>query len=970
MKKILVSKFFKCSRLVFTLAGIFVLLLLGTEPLETASEPVSTITFLKPSITAAQQNECLDSGRARTSNHAQTGRLRFIGTEAGRPIARRTAPGALGEAVARDYLSRCGSLFGLVDQSSELVAERTESLEHGRSMVRFQQLYRGLPVFGGELIVNLDEAKNITSLSGEILPGLSLASVPKISAASAEQVALESAAKKHGVKKENLTAERLELWIYNPILIQPGGGFTSLVWRTEVRPKGLAPIRELVLVDAQRGGVALSFNQVDTAKSRETYTAGNTTTLPGTLICNEANPACSGGDSHAIGAHQHAGETYDFYWNYFGRDSINNAGMTMVSSVHYWSNYCNAYWDRLQMVYGDGCGMPLADDVVAHELTHAVTQYSSNLFYYYQSGAINESFSDVFGEFVDLTNGTGNDSAGVRWLMGEDITGLGAIRSMSDPPAFSNPDKMTSPYYYVDENDSGGVHTNSGINNKAAYLMTDGGSFNGYTISGLGLTKVAKIYYEANTNLLTSGADYSDLYDALNQACNNLINSGVVTFGECQQVRNATLAVEMNQQPKPGFNPDAPLCGPGQTPIDLSYDSFDDGLANWTTGQFVGMTRWGSGLQYSGYAHSGLESLYGNDYPAAATDTFAAMSWSVALPTNAKLHFSHAFGFENSGYDGGVLEYSTNGGGSWNDAGSLMEVNGYRGTLKSTSGNPLGGRSAFVGQSHGYISTRLNLGSLAGQGVRFRFRMGLDSTIYDWGWWVDDVRIYTCNTNPATQFLYLPFVLKSGGAQPSSNWINILTEDFEGTFPGPWTLSETNGYTFGKRDCRVYDGSYGAWAVGGGANGSALACKSNYPNNVVTRLTFGPFSLAGATAAELRYKLYLYTWGWDYFAHFASVDGTNFYGWDAGSGWISTWDDRVFDLSNVPTLGNLLGQPSVWIRLRFVSDGSMNYPDGAAVDNVVLRKCTSSCTTFATSARQSDASPSFDALTTPQIPFH
>src|SRR6185295_8339438 len=104
--------------------------------------------------------------------------------------------------------------------------------------------------------------------------------------------------------------------------------------------------------------------------------------------------------------------------------------------------------------------------------------------------------SDVFGEVIDQTNGRGNDAANVKWLIGEDILGLGAIRSMKDPTIYGDPDKMTSPLYYRDPFDNGGVHFNSGLNNKAAYLMVEGGTFNGQTITGLGLTKVSKIYYE------------------------------------------------------------------------------------------------------------------------------------------------------------------------------------------------------------------------------------------------------------------------------------------------------------------------------------------------------------------------------------------------------------------------------------------------------------------------------------------
>src|SRR5260221_3831081 len=117
------------------------------------------------------------------------------------------------------------------------------------------------------------------------------------------------------------------------------------------------------------------------------------------------------------------------------------------------------------MVYGDGCFL-VVDDVVAHELTHGVTQHESGLIYQDQSGAINESFSDTWGEFIDLTNGVGNDSSGVRWLMGED-TSDGAIRDMKNPPNYFQPDRMSSPYYYYGPDDNGGVDNHRCVRGKA-----------------------------------------------------------------------------------------------------------------------------------------------------------------------------------------------------------------------------------------------------------------------------------------------------------------------------------------------------------------------------------------------------------------------------------------------------------------------------------------------------------------------
>ncbi|MFZ1629850.1 MAG: M4 family metallopeptidase, partial [Anaerolineae bacterium] len=685
------------------------------------------------------------------SYHAQTGRVRFMSVTPGHAIppldlgAAPTTP----EQAARSFLTVFGDLFGLTDQSQDLSLLRLTPDEAGFQFVHFQQVYQGVPVLGGELIVQLTADLHTAAVTGEILPVPALAITPTFELDLAQQQALEVIARAYVVPTTTLTSTTPALWVYNPTLLGPGSGFTSLVWRLEITAQELAPIRELVLVDARRGGVVLHFNQVDAALNRQTYTANNGTTLPGTLVCNESNPTCSGGDAHAVAAHRYAGDTYNFYFNNHNRDSMDGAGMTLKSTVHYRSGYQNAFWNGSQMVYGDGYGFPLADDVVAHELTHGVTEHESDLFYYYQSGAINESFSDLWGEFVDLTNNAGNDTPAVRWLLGEDITGLGAIRNMQNPPAYGDPDRMRSHYYVLSDSDNGGVHTNSGINNKAAYLMTDGGGFNSFSVRGLGIVKVAKIYYEVQTHLLVSGADYADLYDALYQACNNLIGTAGITAGDCQQVRLAANAVEMNLQPLPNFNSDAPWCDGSQPHTVLFADDLENGPSNWQFGALSGTGRWRYDSSYGAYAHSGGHFLYADDYPAAVSDSYATMINSVTLPTGAYLRFAHAYGLDHY-YDGGVIEYSTDNGSSWLDAGGLIDYNGYKGTLSSYFGNPIGGRSAFTADSHGYITSRLNLASLAGRNVRFRWRMGTDRYDYHWGWWLDDVNIYQCQPTTIT----------------------------------------------------------------------------------------------------------------------------------------------------------------------------------------------------------------------------
>jgi len=501
-------------------------------------------------ISAEQQqfDRCLGSAGISGTN-TLTGVVSFVGTNPNSPI-QQTVEGfqaASPEDAARFYLADCGSIFGLSGEGNELSLTSQRSIEGGRHVVRFQQNYQGIPVVGGEMLMQLTSDNNVLVVNGNMLPNIELDTQPSVDAATAQAAALQLTADQRGVGVEALKVSDAQLWIYTPKFIESKDGPTSLVWRMEVTPTELAPIRELVLINAHDGSVVLDVNQVDTALNRMTYTAGGGTIRPGTLVCNESDPNCTGSvysDTDSINAHVYAGDTYNFYFNNHGRDSIDGLGMTLVSTVHYDIGYCNAFWDGFQMTYGDGCFI-VVDDVVAHELTHGVTEYTSNLIYANQSGAINESFSDIWGEFVDQTNGSGNDTAGVKWLMGED-TSVGAIRNMQDPTTFGDPDRMGSPLYYYGTADNGGVHWNSGVGNKTAYLITDGGYFNGQTITGLGITKAAKIYYYVQDNLLISSSNYAMLGYALNQACSLLIGTAGITAPDCAEVAKATTATELN----------------------------------------------------------------------------------------------------------------------------------------------------------------------------------------------------------------------------------------------------------------------------------------------------------------------------------------------------------------------------------------------------------------------------------------
>lgn len=721
--------------------------------------------------------QCLPAGESRLTLNSETGQVRFVGVSQENAIPQPAAlpADATPEMAARAYLQACGGLFGLKNPAEELALMSSERAENGGGVTRFQQVVDGIPVLGGELVVHTTASHDILTVGGEILPKPSLKTTPIVPAEDARQRALESTARKHGVDAAALTTTEPQLWVYYPpILGGRGLPISRLVWRMDVEPAGeLLPIRELVLVDAHAGVVALSFNQIDTALYRKIYDNNNvrSSTLqnPANLKRTEGQPATGIGDVDK--AYDYAGDVYNFYKNNHNRDSLDGAGMALISTTRYCPTstaiscpYVNAFWNGAQMVYGAGM---VADDVVAHEMTHGVTFFTSQLFYYYQSGAINEAFSDIWGEWIDQTNGKGNDSASVKWLMAED-TSVGAFRSMSNPPAYGDPDRMTSANYTCDPNeqDNGGVHTNSGVANKAAYLITDGGTFNGKTVTGLGIAKAASIFYKAQTSLLTSASDYLDLYNALQQACNLLVGTNGITTADCTQVKNALDAVEMYKQPTSCAAPEAPVCTTG-VPVDLFKDDLENPASGkWASSSLSGSNYWfypqNPNILYmdATYATSGKTNFWGYNYDEAASYAIA-MTSSVALPAGSTpyLHFKHAFGFDDDSYgayDGGVVEYSTNNGATWTDAGALFTDNGYNGVISSSFDNPLAGKQAFVRESNGYISSRLNLSSLAGQSVRFRFRIGTDTLGNDYGWFIDDIRIYTC---PAlTKKVYLPYV--------------------------------------------------------------------------------------------------------------------------------------------------------------------------------------------------------------------
>jgi bacillolysin len=690
-----------------------------------------------------------DEGLVVTQLSRNGGAAAFAAT-AGRGIRLSVPPSSSRSERALAFVDRYGTAFGLGGRDEVRVTRETAADDVVGEHVRLQQVHRGIPVRAGEFLVHLKGGR-VVAANGHVTDRFPEDLTPSVTPAAALESARAYIAKNLRGQAADATYSEPRLEIFDRGLVDEGVYPVVLTWFVEARGPEL---RQYVWVDAQRGGVVFGVSQLARALSRAVYTANNGSVLPGTLVRSEGGPAT--GDADVDDAYRFTGATYDYFFTVHGQDSYDNAGATIVSSVHYLSGFAGLMWNGSQIVYGDGYAS--ADDMVAHELAHAVADHTADFLDYNQSGALNESFADIFGETVDLVDGFGNDLARVRWQIGEDLPS-GAVRDMMSPNAYGQPARMTDSTYFscsdhawTDGNaDGGGIHVNSGVPNHAYALMVDGGTYNGYTITGIGLTKAAKVEYRALREYLASGSGFDDAYAALNQACGDLVGTAGITMSDCTQVQSALQAVEMDHPFGCSAYVATPAFCPTGSAVTSFYDGFETDSGSWTAtstsqNNWVRQPAVARTDEYAVFGTDGVPGVYDG-----VSDHSYAMTTSAVVPSNGRLYFDQLFEFESgdtANWDAGVLEYTTNGGTTWQDAGGLIEAGrGYNGTV-SASANPLSGRSAFVRSSFGYTGTRLNLSSLAGQSVRFRFRIGTDVNGSSLGWAVDDFRIYTCQTTP------------------------------------------------------------------------------------------------------------------------------------------------------------------------------------------------------------------------------
>jgi bacillolysin/thermolysin len=438
---------------------------------------------------------------------------------------------------ALNFFHEYNGLFLLQEPKEELKLKSEKMDKAGNIHLRFDQYYEGIPVWGAELLLHYDKDGFIKLINGRWEPTPQVDIIPSISQDEALQIAKDELGKQDSWLKDPTSVLHIFTW----------EGETHLAWQVTLIPD-MAHIW-IYFTDAKSGDILLKYNDVkfDGPVSADgVLVNGNTVSLNaydigGTIYLIDVTkpmytPPWEGiidtwnayndeddsndslvydpnGDKHfndaqhlkaSVSAHYYVGKVYDYFYNTFARDSWDDNGGRISNVVHYGTNYNNAFWNGVWMVFGDGDGinyLPFSGalDITAHELGHAITQETAGLIYLGEWGALNEHFSDVWGAMLDSGD----------WLIGEDITLTYPwyLRDMANPH-FSSPwqPAHVSEYLYwpgdtIELHDNGGVHYNMGIPNKACYLLA--------TSQNRDVT--AWLYYWSLVNYLFPKARFVDL---------------------------------------------------------------------------------------------------------------------------------------------------------------------------------------------------------------------------------------------------------------------------------------------------------------------------------------------------------------------------------------------------------------------------------------------------------------------------
>jgi Zn-dependent metalloprotease len=454
-------------------------------------------------------------------------------------------------ATARAFLRAHRDLLRLDDPDAELHERRRAADALGRSHVWFEQIYRGLPVWPAQLAVHLDGAGRVDVMDGAYVPTpRSLSVEPTVARETAVDVA-----------RREVTNGRAAQPDTDLIIYAPGDRAPRLAWRVEL--SATLAERWLVIVDADDGALLASIDLVEEANVRgsgrgvfndqlpidvfeengafflvdtskpmfdpSSDPPSPETTRGAIIILDAANgmPDFSGRldlaqvvssnstswlNADGVSASFGLSQTYDYYLERHSRDSLDGQGGTMLGIVRFGLGFQNAFWNGTAMVFGDGQPFAGAIDVVAHELTHGVTQFSANLVYLNQSGALNEAFSDIFGEMVEArTRGTPDFVKGAD--LGQPFQNYADPGSLEifpgagrgSPSRLSELLRPDDPFLNnFQGRDNGGVHINSAIINHAYYLLAEG------LAGSIGLRDAERIFYRTLTVHLVANSQFID----------------------------------------------------------------------------------------------------------------------------------------------------------------------------------------------------------------------------------------------------------------------------------------------------------------------------------------------------------------------------------------------------------------------------------------------------------------------------
>jgi len=641
-----------------------------------------------------------------------------------------------------------------IGNPDEYIVKRVEIDDSKMAHTHVQQIIGGVPVWEGEAIVHLKSDGELSLITDDLKESVAIETKPNIVAGDALLMA------RRMTHTKILTDEpRVDLYIYR------GEDRDHLTYRVEMpRIDGTEQTSvPVIFLDAHTGEKVYEYDNLQTGSGSSLYSGTvtiNTSSAAGTFYMEDLtrkmgtfNMNSTGNESTGAGgtqsrytdtddvwnttiqragvdAHWGARWTYDYYLNIHGRNGIDgaggpgvttaaaNSGVSLITSrVHFGSSgrYNNAFWYNNRMSYGDGDGTtfsPLTTvDICGHEMTHGVTERTAGLTYASESGALNESWSDIMGSMVELYADGGAVSANT-WKIGEDAytpgTSGDALRSMSNPNSVGDPDHYSLRLYPgsctpSSLNDNCGVHTNSSISNHAFYLIANGGTnrVSGIAVTGIGTSAAERIFYRALTSYMTSSTNFSGARTATLNAATAIFGTGSTQYNGVAQ---GWCAVGVGTCPG-GTPTPTPTPTPGGSEL-LVNGGFEGSVSPWVSS--------GSGAFYvnpGNYPHGGTGYIYFGVNNSNSGQSYQQVTIPAAAAANLTfwLNVTSSETTTTTQYDKLFVEVR-------NTAGTLLATLGtYSNLNKGTAGV--------------YSQKSFSMASWRGQTVRLQFRQTNDITL-------------------------------------------------------------------------------------------------------------------------------------------------------------------------------------------------------------------------------------------------